>query len=86
MQRGVSVQARGSGRTRLATRISTVPRRVDLYFADQPLRRVLWSCIAFGCGYYSANTGAAPSSQGAQYSCGHIPISQRLMYMAASGQ
>ncbi|CAL8467319.1 g6856 [Coccomyxa elongata] len=56
LQRGVSVQARGSGRTRLATRITTVPRRVDLYFADQPLRRVLWSCIAFGCGYYSANT------------------------------
>lgn len=33
-----------------------MPRRVDLYFAGNLLRQALWSFIAFGIGFYSANT------------------------------
>ena len=51
------VTARGSRQTRLATRITTIPRRVDLYFADRPLRRALWAAISFYSGFYCANTG-----------------------------
>ena len=53
----LEVTARGSRQTRLATRITTIPRRVDLYFADRPLRRVLWAAISFYSGFYCANTG-----------------------------
>ena len=53
----VHVIARGSRQTRLATRITTIPRRVDLYFADRPFRRALWAAIAFYSGFYCANTG-----------------------------
>jgi hypothetical protein len=53
------VQARsGRQRTRLATRITTIPRRLDLYFADNPGRQALWSAISFSAGFYAANTGA----------------------------
>ncbi|CAL5225140.1 g7919 [Coccomyxa viridis] len=52
----LQVTARGSRQTRLATRITTIPRRVDLYFADRPLRRMLWAAIAFYSGFYCANT------------------------------
>jgi hypothetical protein len=55
--RELHVVARGSRQTRLATRITTIPRRVDLYFADRLGRRVLWSAIAYGAGFYAANTG-----------------------------
>lgn len=43
-------------RTRLATRLVTLPRRVDLYFEGQPFRRILWTAISFGTGFYAANT------------------------------
>jgi tetrahydromethanopterin S-methyltransferase subunit E len=43
-------------RTRLATRLVTLPRRVDVYFEGQPLRRILWTAIAFAVGFYAANT------------------------------
>jgi len=42
--------------TRLTTRVTTVPRRVDLYFAGNFLRKALWAFIAFCTGFYSANT------------------------------
>lgn len=45
-----------TSRTRLATTILTVPRRVDLYFAGKPIRRALWTAISFGVGFYAANT------------------------------
>jgi len=47
---------RPTSRTRLATTILTVPRRVDLYFAGKPIRRALWTAISFGVGFYAANT------------------------------
>ena len=56
-QQVLHVSARGSRQTRLATKITTIPRRVDLYFSDRPLRRVMWAGIAFFSGYYCANTG-----------------------------
>ena len=45
-----------NNRTRLATRLITLPRRVDLYFEGQPVRRLLWTAIAFALGFYAANT------------------------------
>ena len=45
-----------TSRTRLATTILTVPRRVDLYFAGKPIRRAVWTFISFGVGFYAANT------------------------------
>ena len=56
-QQVLQVSARGSRQTRLATKITTIPRRVDLYFSDRPLRRAMWAGIAFFSGYYCANTG-----------------------------
>ena len=47
---------RGSRQTRLATRVNTLPRRVDLYFAGNFFRQAVWAVIAFSTGYYSANT------------------------------
>ena len=47
---------RGSRQTRLATRVNTLPRRVDLYFAGNLFRQAVWAVIAFSTGYYSANT------------------------------
>ena len=48
----------GRQQTRLATRITTIPRRLDLYFADNMPRQALWSCISYFAGFYAANTGA----------------------------
>ena len=47
---------RGSRQTRLATRVNTLPRRVDLYFAGNLFRQAVWAVIAFSTGFYSANT------------------------------
>lgn len=55
----LAVHARsGRQQTRLATRITTIPRRLDLYFADNLPRQALWSCISYFSGFYAANTGA----------------------------
>lgn len=55
----MSAAFQGDGRqTRLSTRITTVPRRVDLYFSGNLARQILWSVISFGIGFYSANTVA----------------------------
>ena len=43
-------------RSRLATQITTVPRRLDAYFAGSLVRQALWACIAFFAGFYAANT------------------------------
>lgn len=43
-------------RSRLATRITTIPRRIEFYFADSLLRRGVWGAIAFSTGFYAANT------------------------------
>ena len=40
--------------TRLASSLLTVPRRVELYFEDQPVRLAVWVFNLFGTGYYSA--------------------------------
>jgi hypothetical protein len=34
----------------------TLPRRVDIYFEGQPMRRILWTAISFAVGFYAANT------------------------------
>jgi hypothetical protein len=33
-----------------------LPRRVDLYFEGQPVRRLMWTAISFALGFYAANT------------------------------
>ena len=43
-------------RSRLATRITTIPRRVEFYFADNLPRRAVWGGISFFAGFYAANT------------------------------
>jgi len=53
-RRVVSVSARRS--SRLATRITTIPRRIEFYFADNVPRRALWGAITFFAGFYAANT------------------------------
>jgi hypothetical protein len=56
-QKVFRVQARGPARqTRLATRITTLPRRVDLYFSGDRVRQSIWTVIAFGGGFYGGNT------------------------------
>ena len=42
--------------TRLGTRLTTIPRRIDYYFAGSLARRWLWTVIAFATGFYAANT------------------------------
>ena len=42
--------------TRLGTRLTTIPRRIDYYFAGSLARRWLWTVIAFVTGFYAANT------------------------------
>ena len=42
--------------TRLSTSITTLPRRLDLYFTNSPLRKAVWAAIAFSAGFYAANT------------------------------
>ncbi len=53
-QRVVSASARRN--SRLATRITTIPRRIEFYFADNLPRRALWGAITFFAGFYAANT------------------------------
>eukprot|EP00884_Botryococcus_braunii_P022960 jgi/Botrbrau1/9348/Bobra.354_2s0007.1 len=51
------VLARGPTRqTRLATRITTLPRRIDLYFSGGKSRQAIWTIISFGGGFYAGNT------------------------------
>lgn len=44
-------------RTRLADALLATPSRLDYYFdgGPSPYRRIIWLCITFGFGYYSAN-------------------------------
>lgn len=53
-RRPVLVTARR--RSRLATRLTTIPRRIEFYFADTLLRRAVWGAISFSTGFYAANT------------------------------
>ncbi|KAK9827292.1 hypothetical protein WJX81_001148 [Elliptochloris bilobata] len=53
-QRRICVNARR--RSRLAARITTIPRRIEFYFADNLPRRAVWGAIAFFAGFYAANT------------------------------
>ncbi|KAK9803917.1 hypothetical protein WJX72_004830 [[Myrmecia] bisecta] len=55
-RRCMQVTAQFTRRSRLATQITTVPRRLDAYFAGSILRQALWTCIAFFAGFYAANT------------------------------
>lgn len=43
-------------RTRLTVKLTSVPYRLDMYFAYNPWRKVMWSSTAFSAGYYAANT------------------------------
>ncbi|KAL3138959.1 hypothetical protein ABBQ32_005769 [Trebouxia sp. C0010 RCD-2024] len=43
-------------RTRLTVKLTSVPYRLDMYFTNNPWRKVMWSATAFSSGYYSANT------------------------------
>ena len=40
----------------MATRITTIPRRVEFYFADNLPRQAVWGAISFFAGFYAANT------------------------------
>ncbi len=52
-----TVSQSGDGRRgRLGTRLTTLPRRVDYYFAGSFTRQLLWTAIAFATGFYAANT------------------------------
>lgn len=42
--------------TRLTVKLTSVPYRLDTYFAYNPWRKVMWSATAFSAGYYAANT------------------------------
>lgn len=57
IRKRLKVMARGPTRqTRLATRITTFPRRIDLYFSGDKARQAIWTIIAFGGGFYAGNT------------------------------
>lgn len=43
------------GRTRVTRTIASIPLRVDRYFAESVLRRVLWCCTSLFVGYYAGN-------------------------------
>ena len=49
-------QSGGGRRGRLGTQLTTLPRRVDYYFAGSWRRQLLWTAIAFATGFYAANT------------------------------
>ena len=51
-----ATQSGGGRRGRLGTRLTTIPRRVDYYFAGSWTRQLLWTAIAFATGFYAANT------------------------------
>lgn len=58
-QAGFKTFAQAGSRSRgprLGTRLTTIPRRVDYYFAGSWTRQLLWTTIAFATGFYVANT------------------------------
>ncbi len=51
----VAVQARQERRRRLVDSALEIPTRVERYFEGSLLRKVLWSGISYGAGFYAAN-------------------------------
>lgn len=57
IRKQMKIWARGPTRqTRLATRITTFPRRIDLYFSGDKARQAIWTVISFAGGFYAGNT------------------------------